>query len=627
MACFVPDLGPRSRARSAAGSATGSAAVRCSRARTLHTAWMLAAWLLAAGCRPDDQDVEQTPDVQVGRNDAASSDGVFGDSTTTSTGKCGTDSDCDGFALSGPPCTYAVCQVGHCVRKTSADGAACEDGNDCTLGDHCLGGSCQAGAAKSCEDGNPCTIRACEPVGGACSATPTEIGCTSAKGCHVGVCSGGGCQEASTYLQVDLPAATTMAQVDNVRWASRGPSRLLLGVGAASATASSLTLLDLAGAVVAHLPQEVTRALGATPDGYGFVVVGSDGADALASDAAPGSSPGSTPGSQPGQGIATGLDAQGNVLWRAAYGTSGDDRLDGVARRSDGTYVAVGTRKLDAAAIDGKVPPGEGWFVAFHPGGSQLADFFYAGPTETRLHDVVAVGLDALVGGSQRTTNGKELRPLLARVGVDGSLQSIAQPKHPGRVMRLQRRSDGVVAALVADADGSGPVLLLFDSSWLQLATIPLADPVGLRAFDASWRPDGSALVAGAVPGGAGNNATLGWLGHVGPWGALQFGRVVPTLIANQALLPGDDALWLAGPATATGADGAVTTRALRVDAWGFGSCEEAGSCATKGTECDDGNPCTVDSCDPAAGCQHSAMPDASACGVAKTCLQGACGG
>ncbi len=41
--------------------------------------------------------------------------------------------------------------------------------------------------------------------------------------------------------------------------------------------------------------------------------------------------------------------------------------------------------------------------------------------------------------------------------------------------------------------------------------------------------------------------------------------------------------------------------------------------------DCDDHNPCTADSCDSLAGCQHSALPDGTSCGPGATCHGGAC--
>jgi hypothetical protein len=50
-------------------------------------------------------------------------------------------------------------------------------------------------------------------------------------------------------------------------------------------------------------------------------------------------------------------------------------------------------------------------------------------------------------------------------------------------------------------------------------------------------------------------------------------------------------------------------------------TCDGAGACAA-GTplDPDDGNPCTVDSCDPVAGVDHTPLPDGSSCGDGDVC-------
>src|SRR5262245_55616862 len=56
------------------------------------------------------------------------------------------------------------------------------------------------------------------------------------------------------------------------------------------------------------------------------------------------------------------------------------------------------------------------------------------------------------------------------------------------------------------------------------------------------------------------------------------------------------------------------------------------GACVSDPLNCDDGNPCTQDSCDPATGCQHDDQPDGSSCSDGnpcngeETCHGGNCG-
>ena len=98
---------------------------------------------------------------------------------------------------------------------------------------------------------------------------------------------------------------------------------------------------------------------------------------------------------------------------------------------------------------------------------------------------------------------------------------------------------------------------------------------------------------------------------------------------------------------TATTAMAAPTTRAARRRAASHvnntAPCDDANACTTADTcaggvcvggpapNCDDGNPCTDDSCSPATGCVHvnnaASCDDANACTTADTCAGGVCVG
>lgn len=74
---------------------------------------------------------------------------------------------------------------------------------------------------------------------------------------------------------------------------------------------------------------------------------------------------------------------------------------------------------------------------------------------------------------------------------------------------------------------------------------------------------------------------------------------------------------------TASGASGGAAGTAGKAGAAGSGgSAGSSGSAGTGGStgtctdasECDDGDPCTTDTCDPAAGCKHAASGSAGAC-------------
>ena len=71
----------------------------------------------------------------------------------------------DGDPAPGNPCLACVAPVSTSAFAPNDLGpkalpvgtAMCDDENDCTLLDHCLGGVCVGGKHKDCEDQNPCT--------------------------------------------------------------------------------------------------------------------------------------------------------------------------------------------------------------------------------------------------------------------------------------------------------------------------------------------------------------------------------------------------------------------------------------------------------------------------------------
>jgi len=66
----------------------------------------------------------------------------------------------------GNPCTKDFCQNGSCLHQRIEDGRPCNDGDACTIADHCSQGVCQGGGLLVCDDGNPCTRDRCEKADG-----------------------------------------------------------------------------------------------------------------------------------------------------------------------------------------------------------------------------------------------------------------------------------------------------------------------------------------------------------------------------------------------------------------------------------------------------------------------------
>ncbi|MBM4343315.1 MAG: putative metal-binding motif-containing protein [Deltaproteobacteria bacterium] len=114
-------------------------------------------------------------------------------------GKClATQSKCD----DANPCTDDGCdalQGGVAACKHFYNAAACDDGNACSLGDGCLGGKCIGLGKLPCDDENPCTADACDAKTGCIHAPKAGAACTDGDVCTVSdaceiTATGAGCK-------------------------------------------------------------------------------------------------------------------------------------------------------------------------------------------------------------------------------------------------------------------------------------------------------------------------------------------------------------------------------------------------------------------------------------------------
>ncbi len=120
----------------------------------------------------------------------------------------GTDDDCDGdvdepVMVGGNlvnlcddenPCTVDTCSGAEGCAHDDLDAGECMDGDACTVGDHCDKGSC-VGQFVDCDDSNPCTEDSCSPTGGCEHQNNTAKcddgnACTVADECVEGACTG-----------------------------------------------------------------------------------------------------------------------------------------------------------------------------------------------------------------------------------------------------------------------------------------------------------------------------------------------------------------------------------------------------------------------------------------------------
>ncbi len=90
------------------------------------------------------------------------------------------------------PCTKDSCLPGAGCLSQFVEGP-CEDGDPCTENDHCINGACTPGTPVVCNDENPCTDDSCG-LDGACLFVPNEAGCDDGNACTVGDhCQEGDC--------------------------------------------------------------------------------------------------------------------------------------------------------------------------------------------------------------------------------------------------------------------------------------------------------------------------------------------------------------------------------------------------------------------------------------------------
>ena len=89
--------------------------------------------------------------------------------------------------------------TGACSAPERADGAACDDGNPCSVADVCLAGVCSAGAVAACAPLDSCHVAGvCDPATGGCShpekpegaACDDQNPCTRVDTCQAGKCTG-----------------------------------------------------------------------------------------------------------------------------------------------------------------------------------------------------------------------------------------------------------------------------------------------------------------------------------------------------------------------------------------------------------------------------------------------------
>jgi hypothetical protein len=165
--------------------------------------FLLLGLFYAFGCSSDDGTIV-TADIVPAQGDVAE--------VTIPDPECLTDDDCSEFAKLATSCELARCdhQSYSCELASLEDGTACSDGNECTLSDLCLAGSCEGGGSLSCDDDNPCTLDICDPGSGCLVSFTNDTcddgnPCTAVDSCFEGACVG---VDNQCLCEVDTDCAT-----------------------------------------------------------------------------------------------------------------------------------------------------------------------------------------------------------------------------------------------------------------------------------------------------------------------------------------------------------------------------------------------------------------------------------
>ncbi|MBI5609035.1 MAG: hypothetical protein HY902_09155 [Deltaproteobacteria bacterium] len=159
----------------------------------------------AARFTGEDADVSALADAgDVGTDTGGGIDTLAGDDAQTDAVGDDTAGPCAGGCDDNNPCTEDKCGTAGTCEHVSSDGASCSDGNACITGATCAGGKCTGGKPKVCDDNNPCTADACLPAKGCTYTDDDGAGCSDSDSCTVDdKCLGGKCKGAPMTCGAD----------------------------------------------------------------------------------------------------------------------------------------------------------------------------------------------------------------------------------------------------------------------------------------------------------------------------------------------------------------------------------------------------------------------------------------
>jgi hypothetical protein len=526
------------------------------------------------------------------------------------------------------PCTDDSCdKLKGCLNL--ANTAKCDDGLLCTEGDTCKDGKCAVNTPKNCSDANDCTDDKCDPVKGCLSANSLKGSeCSDGQACSIGdACDGkASCKSSGAALWTYKDDTWAGTWDDAANDVAPAPDGGLVYVGyfkiGPDTFGGFMRRLDPTGQKVfdmtfkdnASFPQAGNRShlrrVAAVKNGY--IAIG-DG------------DPGKTGWADPRPYVVR-VSATGEKLWEKAHG-QGWDGFFGMAASADGSVVAVGG--LNTAGYE------HGAMVEINNAGIPGADVPFPVPNSAysgmQCNDIAT----ATTGGGYWLA----CTLFLKSGGTDATILRVVNYQIVfSKNFGLGFNGNGVrsINRIVADAGG------VFAVGYWQSQATDVYHPMSIRldnngngkevvistAMDEQWyglsaANEGGYLVSGttAYTKGDGLLARVSADGLVGMRTTYNLGPY--SLFRNVAQQPGGNVL-LAGRFYANSLGDSDPIAAM-CDAFGNCDCASSGTCLSKKlADCDDANPCTLDTCD-SGSCKHAIGNEGLPCGTSLTCQKGKC--
>ena len=471
-------------------------------------------------------------------------------------------------------------------------------------------GKCAAQAKKGCSDSNECTWDSCEQgigCGGKpkLNASPCKSGagkCFLGAKCNSGVCKAGGEQESATHITVDHWKSCTYYCNDDKKTGTLDVKRIrglpdgdLVGI-------ASHRLLTTGGyqtsaRLVRLAPSGQVRWKASAQDGATGKYL--EWADAV------GLSSGDIMLIGRSRQLAL-YDGWASRLWfKSASNTGVQGQLKGGSVRPDGSVMVYGEDGKHHAMVA----------LVSATGTIGNPQIFAAGKDRSVVFDIAHVkGGGTVLAGQLWRPSGKNWSTHLHLRSATATGTTTWSWTSKQSMGLSQWANDDVFGGLAATT--AGYVITSYKTT-----QVYMIDNDGKLV----WTKDLGMRVAPRLNGG------FAVMGSTGALGRLRFYDVfanvkhtATTALVNVKLFSGTPN----GGYVGYGSGKYVTYKRLAVhlDPWAVQCSKHGSNCAgKKPADCDDGNPCTWDTCTGSGGCQNTPGPTFTACGNGGACVAGKC--